>query len=256
IASFRVSETVSVPVMPTRSSEGMGGTGRGCTAGKLGSCVSPVTGGVVVSAGGTVPGVAAGAAVPGAVVAGGCVDGCVCTPGGVCGAGCCVPGGVCGFAGGLGRAVGGTVCCCSVPGGLVASVCAGVVAGGCVAGVCVEDWRVSAAVETTKGSPIFLKSGLRAFVFALGCGERPPFASAGEASAGDAAGFALALSDDLSETRAAAAFARESSEAAAFPKADTAFPKTRNAERQAAHSALEALRAGSKGRVSLCIFST
>src|SRR5947209_13276225 len=121
MASFSVSETVSVPVRPMRSSEGMGGTGRGCTAGKLGSCVSPVTGGVVVSAGGTVPGVAAGA-----VVAGGCVDGCVCTPGGVCGAGCCVPGGVCGFAGGLGRAVGGTVCCCSVPGGRVASVCAGV----------------------------------------------------------------------------------------------------------------------------------
>ena len=83
-------------------------------------------GGVVVSDGGVVLGVVAVGAGLGAVVAGGWLAGGVCTPGGVCGAGCCVPGGVCGFAGGLGRAVGGTVCCCSVPGGRVASVCAGV----------------------------------------------------------------------------------------------------------------------------------
>src|ERR1041385_1257412 len=97
VASFSVRETESVPVMPMRSSEGMGGTGRGCTAGKFGSCVSPVAdGGVIVSVCGTVLGVVEGWA--GEFVAGGCEGAGVCVPGGVCGAGCCVPGGVCGFA--------------------------------------------------------------------------------------------------------------------------------------------------------------
>jgi hypothetical protein len=100
-------------------------------------------------------------------------------------------------------------------------------------GFCVEDCP---AVETTKGSPIFLKSGLRAGVFAFVRDEGAAFASSDEAAAGDAEGFAL--SDALSDAGAFVAFARESSEATAFPKADTAFPKTRNAERQAAHSAL------------------
>src|ERR1043165_6509383 len=129
MASFIVSESVSVPLMPTRSSAGIGGTGRGWTEGKFGSVVSPVGGCVVVSAG-AVLGVAAVGAGEGAVVAGVCVVGSVCTPGGFCGAGCCVPGGVCGFAGGVGGAVGGTGCWCSVPGRRGASVCAGVVAGG------------------------------------------------------------------------------------------------------------------------------
>jgi hypothetical protein len=183
----------------------------------------------------------------GAVVAGGCDAGGVCTPGGVCGAGCCVPGGVCGFAGGLGRAVGGTVCCCSVPGGRVASVCAGV----CEEGGCVEDCCVS-AVATRKGSPTFLKAGLRAPAFAVGCGEGVVFASPADESAGEAEGLAPLFS----EAGAPAAFARGRPEAAAFPKADTAFPKTRKAERQAAHRAVGLLRAGSKERLCLGIFST
>jgi hypothetical protein len=58
----------------------------------------------------------------------------------------------------FGRAVGGTVCCCSVPGGRVASRCAGV----CVGGVWVGEgvWVCVSAVRTRKGSPVFLKGDL------------------------------------------------------------------------------------------------
>ena len=45
--------------------------------------------------------------------------------------------------------------------------------------------------------------------------------------------------DDL----AVGAFGRELALAAAFPKADTAFPKTRNAERQAAETGVAVFRA-------------
>ncbi len=209
-------------------------------------------------------GVAVVGAGEGAVVAGVCVAGAVCTPGGFCGAVCCVPGGVCGFAGGFGRAVGGTVCCCSVPGGRVASVCAGVVEGG-VVGFCVEDCALS-AVETTKGSPIFLKTGLRATAFAFGCGAGILFAASEDLSAGVAdlsagdvdlsAGDGEVFAPALSDATASDALARGLSAAAAFPKADTAFPKTRNAERQAAQRAFDLARAGSNGLVCLCIFST
>ena len=154
---------------------------------------------MVVPGVGAVLGVTAVGAGAGAVVAGGCDGAVVCTPGGVCGAGCCVPGGVCGLAGALGRAVGGTVCCCSVPGGRVASVCGLGVEG--VEGFCVEDCALS-AVETTKGSPIFLKAALRATVFAVGWDEAATCASSEDLSAGDvdlSAGdgevFAPALSD-------------------------------------------------------------
>ena len=126
----------------------------------------------------------------------------------------------------MGRVVGGAVCCCSVPGGRVASVCAGV----CEEGGCVEDCCVS-AVATTKGSPTFLKRGLRAPAFAAGS-----LRFAGAAVLGEVA--------------------RDLARASAFPKADTAFPKTRKAERQAVHRAVGLLRAGSKERLCLGIFST
>ena len=164
MASFSVSESMSPLMTPTRSSEGSGGTGRGCTAGKFGSG-TPCSGGVSVC-GCSVGETAVGAGL-GAVVAGGVVVVGDCVPGGFCGAGCCVLGGVCGFAGGFGRAVGGTVCCCSVPGGRVASVCVG---------VCVEDCCTSEVV-TTKGSPIFLNADLLAFVFVFESGVASPFAS-------------------------------------------------------------------------------
>src|SRR2546423_9664037 len=164
MASFSVSESVSPLITPTRSSEGSGGTGRGCTAGKFGSS-TPCSGGVSVC-GCSVGETAVGAGL-GAVVAGGVVVVGDCVPGGFCGAGCCVLGGVCGFAGGFGRAVGGTVCCCSVPGGRVASVCVG---------VCVEDCCASAVV-TTNGSPIFLKAGLLAVVFVFESCVASPFES-------------------------------------------------------------------------------
>src|SRR5205823_5774509 len=104
-----------------------------------------------------------------------------------------------------------------------------------------------------KGSPIFFETArLRPLVFAFVCGAGLLFAASDETSAGEAEGFAPSLSD--AETFVA--FARELSEAAAFPKADTAFPKTRNAERQVAHRAAEPLRAGLKKRVCLGMFST
>ncbi|MCA1622020.1 MAG: hypothetical protein LC795_22645 [Acidobacteria bacterium] len=195
-----VSESVSVPVTPMRTSDGSGGTGRGWTAGKFGSS-SPV---FVVVAGGTPVCVgSAGAAGLGAVAAGGCVVEGVWTPGGVCGAGRCVPGGVRGSCG-FGRAPGGTLCCCSVPGGRVASRCAGVCGG-------VDCGSAAPAVSTTKGSPTLVKTGL--------------------------AGVALVS-------------------AGVFPKADTAFPKTRSAHRQVEARATIVLRLASIDRLSLTIFST
>ena len=165
MASFSVSESMSPLMTPTRSSDGRGGTGRGCTEGKFGSGI--FCSGVVVSVCDGSFGFTAVGAGLGAVVAGGVVAVGDCVPGGFCGAGCCVLGGVCGFAGGFGRAVGGTVCCCSVPGGRVASVCVG---------VCVEDCCTSAVI-TTKGSPIFLNADLLAFVFVFDSGVASPFAS-------------------------------------------------------------------------------
>ncbi len=74
MASFRESESVSVPTTPTRVSEGSGGTGRGWTAGKFGSCSPEMVGSICV---GGVPVCvcvgSAGDAGLGAVVAGGCV---------------------------------------------------------------------------------------------------------------------------------------------------------------------------------------
>src|SRR5689334_16342471 len=92
-----------------------------------------------------------------ALVAGGCIDsgdgdgagvadgvcGSVLTPGGACGAGRPVPGVAVGSVG-KGRACGGTDCRCSVPGGRVASCCAG------LGVVCVCAW---AATQRIKDNP-------------------------------------------------------------------------------------------------------
>ena len=125
--------------------------------------------------------------------------------------------------------MGGADCCCSVPGGRVASRCAGVCCG--VVEVCGAS--VVAAVETTKGSPTFLKMDFR------DCGTEAEIAEA-VSSFGASTVFSGAASPRFVEAEALGEavrdFARE--EAVSFPKADTAFPKTRNAERQAAESAI------------------
>ena len=186
---------------------------------------------------GVVPGCVAGSVCAGLgrVVAGGCVTGAVSTPGGFCGAGRVVPGGVrgsCGFV----REPGGTVCCCCVPGGRVASRCAGVCGGG-------VDCGTAAAVSTTKGSPSLVKMGLAAPV---GCVVSAP-------ASGFGSGVEVPAEGAL---RAAADLARDFAPEGVFPKADTAFPKTRSAERLVEARTAEALRLASIDRLSLTIFST
>ena len=143
-------------------------------------------------------------------------------PGGFVGACCVVPGGVRG-SGAVVRVEGGAVCCCSVPGGRVASRCAGVCC-------CVEVVCGAAYVETTKGSPTFLKTVLRGCSAGAGVADAVSDAAVSELFS---AAVSLLFAVVLGEVRRD--LAREA--AVSFPKADTAFPKTRNAERQTAESA-------------------
>src|SRR5215207_2859340 len=175
MASFSVSGSVSSRLTPTRASEGSGGTGRGCTVGKSGSgsCWSAGASGVGVSSGSVLTGGADGSCVgAGEGVRRSCVCSGAVVPGVVRGDWRSVPGGAVGSEG-RGREPGGTGCCCSVPGGRVASRCAGV----CCCCVCV------CAVRARNGSPTVLNA-FAAAGRCDGCGAAFSLTRVGSAAAG------------------------------------------------------------------------
>src|SRR5919202_870108 len=125
-ASFRESATVLPLCTPRRTSDGSGGAGRTSTGGSTGSC-----GSWLGSAVGGTPSVGCAGLICGGVVT---PEGGSCVPGGACGAGrTSAPGGRVGSTGRV-RELSGTVERCSVPGGRVASRCAGVCGCGVAAG--------------------------------------------------------------------------------------------------------------------------